>query len=263
MTVADILNPLYSDEVPEIPLVSAPLARVVAQVRFPAIQSIQDQVFVGKFQEAIRTLYPRPRKDMMSGFVLGTPTIVSTIIWRYVDQEANWIVSLSDNFLSFETIKYTSRKDFTDRFRFLLEKLAETIGPTHTDRIGLRYVDQVSLSEDESMAGMLRTEMIGVKEIFGKTHHMISELEGPSKEGGVLVRWGHMPENTSHDPDIMTPIASSSWFLDVDSYKSYESESMPFESAALSALSYQLATRAYTIFRWSVTEKFLDRYGRK
>ncbi|AYD01605.1 TIGR04255 family protein [Neorhizobium sp. NCHU2750] len=260
---AEIVNPLFSNELPEVPLTNAPLARVVAQVRFPAIQSIQDQVFVGKFQEAIRSLYPRPRKDVMNGFVLGTPTMVSSIIWRYLDQEAQWIVSLSDNFLSFETVKYTSRKDFTDRFGFLLEKLAETIGPTHSDRIGIRYVDQVSLSEDESMAGMLRTEMIGVKEVFGKTHHMISELEGPSQEGGVLVRWGHMPENASHDPDIMTPVSTPSWFLDVDSYKSYESESMAFNPAALSALTYQLATRAYTIFRWSVTDKFLDRYGRK
>lgn len=259
---ADITNPLFSDDVPEVPLTNAPLSRVLAQVRFPAIQSIQDQVFVGKFQEAIRTRYPRPRKDVMSGFVLGTPTMVSSIIWRYVDQESNWIVSLSDNFMSFETMKYTSRKEFTERFAFLLDKLAETIGPTHTDRIGIRYVDQVALSEDESMSGMLRTEMIGVKEVFGKTHHMISELEGPSKEGGVLIRWGHMPENASHDPDIMQPISDPSWFLDVDSYKSYESESIAFDPEALSALTYNLASRAYTIFRWSVTEKFLDRYGR-
>ncbi|AIC29824.1 hypothetical protein IE4771_PB00090 (plasmid) [Rhizobium etli bv. mimosae str. IE4771] len=258
---SDILNPLFSEELPEIPLTNPPLARVLAQVRFPEIQSVQNKSFIAPFQERIRKLYPRTVSDTLNGFLIGSPQLVSTNIWRYLDADG-WRVSLSDSFISIETTNYTSRKDFTSRFRYLLQQLGETVGPTHTNRIGIRYVDQVLLDENESMSGMLRKEMIGVKDIFGKTHHMISELEGPSREGGVLVRWGHMPHMASHDPDVMVPIEKSSWFLDVDSYKIYESETVAFDPEEVADLTYQLATRAYTIFRWSVTEQFLDRYGR-
>ncbi|MDK1390080.1 TIGR04255 family protein [Sinorhizobium sp. 8-89] len=168
------------------PLATAPLARVLAQVRFPEVQSVQNKSFVAPFQERIRKLYPRTVSDTLNGFVIGSPQLVSTNIWRYLDADG-WRVSLSDSFISIETTKYTSRKDFTSRFRFLLQQLAETVGPTHTNRIGIRYVDQVLLEENESMSGMLRKEMIGVKDIFGKTHHMISELEGASKEGGATM----------------------------------------------------------------------------
>ncbi|MDK1494074.1 TIGR04255 family protein [Sinorhizobium sp. 7-81] len=257
----NVVDPLFSEELPEIPLANAPLARVLAQVRFPEIQSVQDKSFVAPFQERIRKLYPRTMTDTLNGFLVGSPHLVSTNIWRYLDADG-WRVSLSDSFMSLETTKYTSRKDFTSRFLFLLQQLAETVGPTHTNRIGIRYVDQVLLDESESMSGMLRKEMIGVKDIFGKTHHMISELEGASKEGGVLVRWGHMPAMASHDPDIMIPIDKPSWFLDVDSYKIHESETVAFNPEEVADLTYSLATRAYTIFRWSVTDQFLDRYGR-
>lgn len=256
-----VTNPLFSEEIAEVPLANAPLARVLAQVRFPEIQSVQDRSFVAPFQERIRKLYPRAATDTLNGFVIGSPKLVTTNIWRYFNDES-WRVSLSDSFISLETMKYTSRRDFHSRFLFLLQQLAETIGPTHVDRIGIRYVDQVVLEKDESMSGMLRQEMIGVKDVFGDTHHMISELEAQSKEGAVLVRWGHMPTSASHDPDVMIPIEKPSWFLDVDSYKSHESDTMVFDANAVAHLTYSLATRAYTIFRWSVTDQFLERYGR-
>ncbi|MGO6693435.1 TIGR04255 family protein [Rhizobium johnstonii] len=258
---AEITNPLFSEEAIEIPLANAPLARVLAQVRFPEIQSIQEKSFVAPFQERIRKLYPRTATDTLNGFVIGSPQLVTTNIWRYLSGDA-WRVSLSDSFMSLETTKYTSRKDFCERFLFLLEQLAEAIAPTHIDRVGIRYVDQVELEEDESMSGMLRQEMIGVKDVFGKTHHMISELEAPSREGGVLVRWGHMPASASHDPDVMSPISKPSWFLDVDSYIAHESDMVVFDAKAAAEATYSLATRAYTIFRWSVTDQFLDKYGR-
>jgi uncharacterized protein (TIGR04255 family) len=260
----DIVGPLFSEEAPEVPLTNAPLARVLAQVRFPEIQSVQDKRFVAGFQERIRRTYPRANFETLNGVMLGpTPQMTTSTIWRYFDNARKWRISLSDTFMSFETKAYTSRKDFTDRFRDLLEQLGQTIAPTHIDRIGIRYVDQIALEEEESMSDMLRKEMIGVNDIIGATHHMVSELEGETKEGRVLVRWGHMPPDASHDPEVMPALQQRSWFLDVDSFRSYEEEAAEFDSNAAADVTYSLATRAYTIFRWSVTDQFLDRYGRE
>lgn len=57
-TVVSINNPLIDPPPPEVPLKSAPLIRVIAQVRFPPILSIEKQEFVASFQEAIRDKYP-------------------------------------------------------------------------------------------------------------------------------------------------------------------------------------------------------------
>jgi hypothetical protein len=53
------VNPLVATPPPEVPLINAPLVRVIAQVRFPPILSIEQQAFVGSFQEAIRAEYPK------------------------------------------------------------------------------------------------------------------------------------------------------------------------------------------------------------
>ena len=52
------LNPLTATPPTEVPLKNAPLVRAIAQVRFPPILSIEQQEFVGSFQEAIRQKYP-------------------------------------------------------------------------------------------------------------------------------------------------------------------------------------------------------------
>jgi len=258
-----IKDPLFGDYPVEIPLAKAPLARVVAQVRFPEILSVQDRSFVAPFQELIRKEYPIARNDVINTFVIGPQRMVSSTVWRYLDTTQSWRVSMSDTFLSLETTKYTSRKDFIERFGFLLTALAKTISPSHCARVGIRYVDQVSLPDGESMKDMLRPEMAGVRDVVGATNHLLSEFEAETKEGGVVVRWGHMPADGTHDPDIMPAISTASWFLDVDSYKFDESEMFPFEPEKISEVVFGLASRAYTIFLWSVNETFLVKYGKE
>ena len=45
-------NPLTGSPPPEVPLANAPLIRVIAQVRFPLIASVENRSFVAPFQEA-------------------------------------------------------------------------------------------------------------------------------------------------------------------------------------------------------------------
>jgi uncharacterized protein (TIGR04255 family) len=258
-----VTDPLFGDEPIEIPLANAPLVRVVAQVRFPEILSIQDKNFIAPFQERIRRGYPLTQSDVINTFVIGPQRMVSSTVWRYYDAGKNWRVSLSDTFLSLETTKYVSRKDFVERFEFLVSQLGDTIAPSHVARVGVRYVDQVTLEGDDTMQGMLRAEMAGIRDVVGKTKHVISEFEADTREGGVQVRWGHLPTDGTHDPDIMPPVPSPSWFLDVDSYIFRESELMEYSAENITSQVTGLAGRAYSIFKWSVTEEFLVKYGKQ
>ncbi|MBB3397836.1 MULTISPECIES: TIGR04255 family protein [unclassified Rhizobium] len=259
----NVTDPLYGDEPIEVPLANAPLARVVAQIRFPEILSMQDKAFVAPFQERIRRTYPLAQSDVINTFVIGPQRMVSSTVWRYYDPQKNWRVSMSDTFLSLETTKYVSRKDFVERFGFILTQLEETINPSHIARVGVRYVDQVSLEGGESMKGMLRPEMAGIKDVVGNTKHVISEFEADTREGAVQVRWGHLPKDGTHDPDIMPAIQHPSWFLDVDSYIFRESEMMEYSAETVKSQVLALAGRAYSIFMWSVTDDFLVKYGKE
>jgi uncharacterized protein (TIGR04255 family) len=81
-----------------------------------------------------------------------------------------------------------------------------------------------------------------------------------TKEGNLLARWGFMPENHSHDPEMMPPIKQRSWFLDIDSFRE-EPQFASFDAEEISNLAHALATRSYAFFRWAVTDKLLREYG--
>ena len=51
-------TPLEGPPPPEVPLADSPLVRVIAQVRFPLIASVEKRDFIAPFQEAIRKNCP-------------------------------------------------------------------------------------------------------------------------------------------------------------------------------------------------------------
>src|SRR3989442_3516938 len=93
----------------ELPLRNAPLVRVIAQVRFPVIASIDNRGFIASVQEALREAYPVLRPEMTQGFVVGFQVVnpaPSQMIWRIRDVHGHWRVSLAAHVLALETTAY-------------------------------------------------------------------------------------------------------------------------------------------------------------
>ena len=158
------LDPLIDPVPDEVPLPRAPLARVIAQVRFPPVMSIERPEFVGPFQEAIRSSYPVLRPEREVGAVVGAQGLTemqSGSIWRFHDSPGNWRASLSTNFLALETTEYTSRDDFLARLTSLLQALEAHIGLGLVDRLGVRYIDRIAW-EAAAASNMVRSEIMGV-----------------------------------------------------------------------------------------------------
>ncbi len=78
-------------------------------------------------------------------------------------------------------------------------------------------------------------------------------------EGMMRARWGLMPAGSTHDPSAMKPVDSVSWVLDIDSFTTFREKYFHVEDILEAAT--KLAKRAYTYFRWSVTEEFMKTYG--
>ena len=258
-------DPLFGAAPDEIPLPSAPLVSVLCQVRFAEIVSIQQKSFIAGFQECARSDYPLLLDEKVRTLDVndGRSTTSEDSVWRFFNEARTWRLTLTSNFLALETRKYVSRVDFIERLEKIVKGAIDTVKPTHVTRIGVRYIDRVALNEGITLHGMLREEMMGITGLLNRENvlHSISEVVCRVKEGQMMTRWGVLPERGTHDAEVMPPISSPSWFLDLDTFVDHQLAPVRFEADMIRTTALELATRSYCFFRWAVTNKFLKTFG--
>ena len=258
-------NPLTGSPPPEVPLANAPLIRVIAQVRFPLIASVEDRSFIGPLQEAIRSDYPVLRSEKSRGVVLGPEDVLTTrseVSWRFSDEAQAWRVTLAPEFLALETWQYTSRDDFLDRLRRVLTELREHVNPRTVDRVGVRYIDRILGENLRALPQLVRPEVAGVMAtpLATDAHHMIAEtlFQLPETGSQLMARWGRVPARSTVDPAAIDPVDEPSWILDVDAFTQ---ETGAFDVKTIDSRARTLAERTYSFFRWVVTDEFDRAYG--
>ncbi|MXZ53203.1 MAG: TIGR04255 family protein [Gammaproteobacteria bacterium] len=265
--VVDIETP-FGEPVAEVPLPEAPLIAVLAQIRFPPIASINQQAFIGPFQERIRSSYPVLRQEQEVNVVLTpdglNPASAPTPLWRFFDrpEDPEWKVSLASSFVALDTRRYESRANFLQRLREVLDALGDTIAPTTFDRIGVRYVDRVQLDETTDLTGLVRSQVLGMSTVEpgedADLVHSLSEAEFRLRDATLRGRWGWLPANAQLDPLHGDPLSTPCWILDLDMYSTAVGE---FDATRLTSTAERYTERLYRFFRWAVRREFLRRYG--
>ena len=259
-------TPLAGPPPPEIPLENAPLVRVIAQVRYPLIASVENRSFIGPFQEGIRHDYPALRPEESRSVVFGPKGAISAqsnTSWRFSDATGAWWVTLAPDFLALETNRYSSRGDFLDRFRQVLTTLNKHMNPQMIDRLGIRYIDRIVGENLGVLPELVRPEVSGVMatSLATDVQHMITEnlFDLPDENGSQLMaRWGRLPARSTVDPAAADPVDEPSWVLDVDAFRQ---KTDALDVATIVSRTRTLAERIYSFFRWAVTDEFLRRYG--
>lgn len=261
-------DPLSGAPPASVPLARAPLIRVIAQVRFPLIASIEKREFIAAFQEAIRPAYPVLRTERTRGIVMGAEGMIearANPIWRFRDATGAWRVTLAPELLAIETDHYTHRDDFLARFEQVLIALRDHIGPSVIDRLGIRYIDRIQGADIAAIPELMHPAIAGVMATALAPHASHSLVENlfalPDEPGRLLTRWGLVPPRATVDPAAIAAIDEPSWLLDLDAFCHYRDEPRSFEVAAVIAQARAYAERIYCFFRWAVTDKFLRRYG--
>lgn len=257
-------TPLTGPPPAEVPLPNAPLVRVIAQVRFPLIASVEKRDFIAPFQEAIRRDYPVLRPEQSRSVVLGLQGGMdarSNTVWRFHDTSSVWRVTLAPDFLALETARYSSRDDFLSRFERVLDALRAHVDPRVIDRLGVRYIDRLVGASLDDLPSLVRAEVAGVMAtpLAAHARHAIAENVFTLPDGGQLMaRWGLVPAQATVDPAAVDVIDEPSWLLDVDAFMV---EMRDFDVAQTVDRARGLAERIYSFFRWAVTDEFLRRYG--
>ena len=258
-------NPLVASPPSEIPLRNAPLVRVIAQVRFPLIASIDKRGFIAAFQEGLRDTYPVLRQETIQGLVVGSQGVAASqpqVVWRFNDVDGKWRISLAPDFIALETTSYSSRSNFLERLQVALSALNEHIGPKIVDRLGLRYIDRIIVQDIDDIAQLVRPEVIGIlaTPMAASAQQSLGEslFTVPDTQARLLARWGKIPSKHTVDPAAIEPVEEPSWILDLDMFSIGP---RPFETEDLVAEARTYAERIYTLFRWAVKDEFLRRYG--
>ncbi|RKT45532.1 TIGR04255 family protein [Thiocapsa rosea] len=258
-------TPLTGPPPAEVVLRDAPLVRVIAQVQFPLVASVEKRDFMAPFQEAVRAEYPVLRPEQNRSIVFGQQGMTDTrenTLWRFHDAGGAWRVTLAPDFLALETSLYTSRDDFLDRLKRVLDALVAYVNPKMIDRLGVRYIDRVTGDNLRDLTQLVRPEISGIlsTSLASYAYHAISEAVFvlPDNAGQLTARWGLVPARGTVDPAAVDAIDEPSWLLDIDAF---QAETRELDVDATVQLARGFAERIYSVFRWVVTDTFLRRYG--
>lgn len=262
MTAAD---PFAGLAPAEVPLPRAPLARVIAQVRFPPILALDNPEEVSGFQKAIRADYPVLQREEVREVAvspLGEVKVVPGVVWKFGDAKDEWHVSLSTTFVALESRAYSSRTDFLTRLGTVVQAADAAFRPQVAERLGLRYVNRIRGPILGRLSSLVRPEMLNIttSPVSGLVRLNMTEtvLELPDAAGQMLIRHGLLPPQSTYDPAAIEPAEGQSWVLDIDTYQAAR---MPFDPIRLSELALTLADQSYRLFRWIVKEEFLQEHG--
>jgi uncharacterized protein (TIGR04255 family) len=259
-------NPFAGTAPPEVVIPRAPLSRVVAQVRFQGILALNEPAGIASFQEVIRDDYPIFRQEEARVVVSSLPgetREVAKNVWHFGDPKEQWIIAVSEEFIALETSVYTTRAPFIERFVALLEAAQRTFRPQFADRTGVRYVNRVQGKALERIEDLVRPEMLGLAAGLMAEYVDLNltetDLRVPGKPGERMsLRQGLLPAQVTYDPGNVALSDSPSWILDLDTY---QEEVIEFDCKILQGRISSLIDTSYRMFRWVVTEAFLQEHG--
>lgn len=269
MSVLIPASPYDHDFVEEQPLANAPLVRVLAQVRHPALLSLAGGAAnetALRVAQALDDHYPIFEAGSETAIVV-TPAGVkehedsSTAIWRLRNPKETWQVSFAKEFIAIETSSYEGRTQFCEQLNLVLSAYVKEVHPPSATRIGVRYTNRVTEQRNlERIRDLTRPELLGPVNTSlpagSELSHYFSQAQFATVDGGSLLRWGLVPAGNTFD-STLAPASVRSWVLDIDAF---HSSKVPFETGSVTELARSLATRAHTHFRWAVTEEFLAAY---
>lgn len=237
-----------------------PLKSVVWQMQFPPLLLVNDPAFVARFQSAIRSEYPlaehRGRQFSVSLGDQGATASADPAPWHFRDSPGAWTVALHQDFLALETNDYVRFEDFRARLERLLAVAEETLELTHTQRLGLRYVDHISppgAKTPADFARYLNQDLIGlvagpqlspyVVDAVQFVRLNVSSHEMTLRHGFVGARTGH-PE-------------APFYLIDMDAYQS-EGEGRPYERTRCLASAEEFKRYCWNVFRQSIRDELVE-----
>lgn len=254
---------------PPLRLSKSPLVLVLAQVKTSPV--LQMAEYVPKIQERLRHQgFPRFKLNRTQQIVLGPKPIFGTHErWLFSNKELTQTVALATDFVALEASAYTVFEDFVAVLGSVLEVVGSEAQISHSDRLGLRYVDLIRLAEGESFRNYLKPGLHGVEaEALGAQSTLIQlQISADTNMGTQYVRVWQTTDGKFLPPDLegedlsfkdVPQAGELLTILDLDHFSVHERE---FDPPEIIAEMWRLHDGSDRAFRAAVTEVALSRWG--
>lgn len=172
--------------------------------------------------------------------------------WRLRSNDGAWVVVFARDHIALETPRYPGWDEFSARISELLEVLGELAAPNLEYRIGLRYVDRISLPDaktTDAWKGYVAPELLGIC-----MHETLGSLVVTSRQQLAIdldqgfactLTHGFIPESNSLD-----------YLLDYDLFRQ---GGRAFDPDGIKEAIATLNSDALKLFQASITPAMFDR----
>lgn len=257
-------NP-FADHVSKVRLKDAPLVKVLAQVRYPRPLDFSDENTFEQIGRKLVSSYPVGRKVQATSLLITPEGIkqepTAEMNWTYQSISGDWQITASSQFVSLETSSYKSRNEFCDRLHEAIEAISTVIHPPVYDRLGVRYINRLEgtdvLADLHKLVHPVAQAGLAIPHDGLQVQHSLCDTVFIEGNSHIQARWGWLPAGAVIDATALPPPVPY-WLLDIDSFTG---SGGPFEVDVLDSLARNLAGRAYKLFRWMITDEFVDRFG--
>ncbi|MBE3079421.1 TIGR04255 family protein [Clavibacter michiganensis] len=267
MSTRPKFRPFTGDTSRTILLEEPPLPLVLCQIRWPELSYMQGDLkpLAISFGEKIAG-YPLFRESQELSFNLtpdGVHESSGSTVYQWQSIDGNWTVSLGRRFLSFHSSQYTNFEDFSSRFREVVQKLSDVASIPLIERVGVRYVNQITDDAFISQLGLYVSEGVAgystlapaapTARLVNNVNQALYEVEDVM----LQVRSGIIPAGETVDASIQAR-NSESWILDMDAFSV---QLQPFSVDAALETAGKLSDTAYDFFKLVTTDGFIARFG--
>ncbi|ACZ32051.1 hypothetical protein Xcel_3046 [Xylanimonas cellulosilytica DSM 15894] len=260
-------RPFTGDTEKKIRLKNAPLALVLCQIRWPEFQHLRGDL--GETAQAFGSVldeYPVISNLHEVAYTItpeGVTQQPGEKIFQWHSIDGVWHISLSRRFVTLYCTTYTSFPDFLERLESVLEAVETQVKVPLVERVGVRYVNQVTDSRlVENLGEYVRPEVLGYSGLAGVSDYVrlassANQARYVVDDAALQVRSGIVPAGETVDPAV-SPAQVPSWVLDLDA----SSERVaPFDASSVLSTAGRLSDFAYDFFKQVSTEGFLKEFG--
>ena len=235
-------------EYEDLPLESPPVREVICQVRFAPLLEIA-QKLPTDFQRELRTHYPDFKIRQSVGLEAGQPLPRA---YEFISPNELSTASLGFNFLSLTTKEYSHWTNFIEEVEFLLQKFISSYGIILSSRIGLRYVNEITLdsiaaNSVDDLLGLLNSDLscLIVNDSWSLPRIAAYQLSIPDDENELTLRFAFV-----QDP-------KDRLVIDLDYYSMFDP---PIETAVedIREILEEFHKKIYSAFRWSIEESYIE-----
>ncbi len=252
------------ERLPRIQFARNPLKVVIAQMRFPAELALAEPAAHTRIQAGLRARYPLAQPlDQMSIQVALGPQAMPPVSQsrssgiRFASESGDWAVTVSPDAVSLQATAYHDWDDFKGRFEQVLDVLLAEARVRRVDRLGLRFIDELSHPEVRTLADwsqLLDASLLGTAAtdrfagIATRTTEQIVLEEG---DDGAVITHAYFQNPPDSDPP-------STFVLDTDGFSARPFD-LDREEIRVRLERYHDA--AWNLFRETVREPMIEWLG--